>query len=273
VVLKRTRLCAVAAAVLVSILGSLQPARAAELPNSMAATGDSITRGFDADWGQCFLSDCPQYSWSTGDAPEIASHYLRILAGNPAIQGRAFNDAQTGARMNDLRRQLILAAGQGVDYVTIAIGANDVCTRTSAEMTPTDVMRAQLQQALADFTAAKPGALIYLSSIPNVYQLWSVLHTNFLARLTWSIFGICQSMLSDSNTEADRQVVVARLVADNQALAEVCAGFAACLWDNLAAYNFAFTPDDISTVDYFHPSLQGQWNIAALTWAAGYWPN
>jgi lysophospholipase L1-like esterase len=266
-------LCAIAAAVVAALLGSLQPAQAAELPNSMAATGDSITRAFDADVLHCFLSDCPQYSWSTGDAPEIASHYQRILGSNPAIEGRAYNDARTGARMDDLRRQLMLAAGQRVDYVTVAIGANDVCTRTIAEMTPTEVMRTQLGQALADFTAADPGAVIYLSSIPNVYQLWSILHNNFLARLTWSMFGICQSMLGNRNSEADRQVVLTRLAADNKALAEVCAGFAACLWDNLAAFNYAFTPDDISTVDYFHPSLQGQLAIAALTWAAGYWPD
>ncbi|MBV9098945.1 MAG: hypothetical protein JO079_12905, partial [Frankiaceae bacterium] len=36
------------------------------LPNSMASTGDSITRAYDATSNGCFLADCPQYSWSTG---------------------------------------------------------------------------------------------------------------------------------------------------------------------------------------------------------------
>lgn len=269
--LRKTRVFVVVAAVAVALFGSQQPARAGDLPSSMSATGDSITRAFDVTL-ICLLRDCPQYSWATGDRPEVNSHYLRILAANPAIQGRAYNDARTGARMNDLDRQLLLAAGRGVEYVTIAIGANDVCTRTAAEMTPTAVFRAQFEQAMADFTRADPDALIYLSSVPNIYHLWAILHDNPQAQLVWSTFQICQSMLSSSGTEEDRQAVLDQVVADNQALADVCALYTACLWDEWAAFNYEFVPADVSSLDYFHPSVQGQASIAELTWAAGYWP-
>jgi hypothetical protein len=77
-------------------------------------------------------------------------------------------------------------------------------------------------------------------------------------------------MLADSNTEEQRQQVVAQERADNDALARVCQGFAQCRWDNYAVYNTAFSTADVSTVDYFHPSVTGQRNLSAETWAAGY---
>ena len=69
------------------------------LPNSIASTGDSITRAYDSTSSGCFLSDCPEYSWSTGTAgtTSVNSHYLRILTANSRIRGNAYDDARTGA--------------------------------------------------------------------------------------------------------------------------------------------------------------------------------
>ncbi len=247
------------------------PARVG-LPNSIAATGDSITRAFDVN-SSCFLSDCPAYSWSTGTASSVDSQYKRLLAVNRKIRGNTFNDAATGATMADLGGQLASAAGQQAQYVTILMGANDLCTSSAATMTPTATFQAKFQQALTDLSAADPGAKIFVSSIPNIYQLWQLLHNNPSAELIWSTFGVCQSMLSTSNTEADRQLVVAQEQADNGVLASVCAEFAQCRWDNLSTYNTVFTTADVSTVDYFHPSVAGQAKLAAVTWSASYWPN
>jgi lysophospholipase L1-like esterase len=244
------------------------------LPDSMASTGDSITRGFDATSSGCFLSDCPQYSWSTGTAGKsyVNSQYLRILAANRRIRGNVWNDAKTGAKMDALDGQLRSAAAQGVQYATVLMGANDVCTSSTSTMTPTATFQSEFQTALTDFFATDPNAHVFVSSIPNIYQLWSLEHTNPTAEFEWQSFGICQSMLSSSNTEADRQAVVAQEQADNNALATVCGSFANCRWDNLATYDYAFKTSDISTVDYFHPSVSGQNTLAGITWAAGYWP-
>lgn len=242
------------------------------LPASMASTGDSITRGFDATSSGCFLADCPQYSWSSGTSTSVNSQYRRVLVANSAISGHGYNDAKTGAKMADLDGQLKTAAGQSVDYATVLMGANDVCTSSISTMTPTSTFQAQFQQALTDFFTADPNAHVFVSSIPNIYQLWSLEHTNFWARFYWSSFGICKSMLSSSNTEAMRQTVVAQEQADNAVLASVCAGFANCKWDNGATYGYVFKTSDVSTVDYFHPSVSGQNTLAGVTWAASYWP-
>ncbi len=262
---------AISGAAVLAFASAPPAAAAVALPNSMASTGDSITRAFDID-ALHVLQDSPQYSWSTGYSTSINSHYRRILAANPGISGHEYNDAKTGAKMDALDGQLKTAAGQNVDYVTVLMGANDVCTSSISTMTPTATFQSQFQQAMADFTAANPHANIFVSSIPNIYELWSVLHTNSSAETAWNLYGICQSMLNPANTEADRQTVVAQEQADNQVLANVCAAYAQCKWDGYATYNFNFPASDVSTVDYFHPNLAGQNALASTTWSAGYWP-
>src|SRR5215208_8521943 len=86
-------------------------------PSSMASTGDSITRAFNT----CTFAftDCPRNSWSTGTSSAVNSHYVRILAANPGISGRNYNDAVTGAEMSELQGQVQRAVAQGVDYVPI----------------------------------------------------------------------------------------------------------------------------------------------------------
>ena len=240
----------------------------------MASTGDSITRAYDSTSSGCFLSDCPHYSWSTGTAgtTSVNSHYLRILAANGRLRGHAYDDAKTGAKMGALDGQLTTAASQRVEYATVLMGANDICTSSISTMTPTATFQKQFHTALTDFFAADPNAHVSVSSIPNIYQLWSLEHTNPRAQAEWQWFGICRSMLSSSNTAADRQTVLAREQADNNALATVCNQFANCKWDNLATYNYAFKTSDISTIDYFHPSVSGQNTLAGITWGASYWP-
>lgn len=268
--MRRRTLLAGGLAAIASLVGL--PAHAAEPappPNVMAATGDSISRGFDAAAWPCFLTDCPQYSWSTGTA--VNSHYVRLVALNPALRGRNFNDARTGAKMNALGGQLAAAASQGADYVTVLMGANDLCTSSPATMTSSATFTAQFREALGAYFSKRPSSRVFVSSIPNLYQLWSVLKSNYWARATWSTFGICQSMLSPWNTEAARQQVVQREKELNTALGAVCAEFAGCRFDNLATDNIAFTAADVSTVDYFHPSRAGQQKLANVSWAASYW--
>lgn len=271
--MKRTARLAIG---LLAIVGGLLPLSVGAgpaYPNSMASTGDSITRAFDMSiWPWCLLSDCPAYSWSTGTSTSVNSQYQRILRVNPGISGHVYNDAKTGANMSALDGQLATAAGQGVQYVTVLMGANDLCTSTIAAMTPTATFQSEFQTALADFFAKDPNAQVSVSSLPDIYQLWSVLHTNPSAASAWKMYNICQSMLSTSNTEAMRQQVVAQESADNQVLASTCAGYSNCHWDNYAGFNFAFEAADISGIDYFHPNIEGQNDVAEVTWAAGLWP-
>jgi hypothetical protein len=62
--------------------------------------------------------------------------------------------------------------------------------------------------------------------------------------------------------------VYQRTVDDNAALAHDCAEFIHCRFDGNAAFNIQFVPSEVSTRDYFHPSVSGQARAAAATWSA-----
>jgi lysophospholipase L1-like esterase len=257
--------------ILVGLVAQPARAEAPPLPASMAAIGDSITRAYDAC---CYYGDHPGQSWSTGSTSYdgISSHYERIKRVNPAIAGHAANDAVSGAKMAAAPNQATQAVNQGARYVTILLGANDLCTSSPATMTPTDTFRAQFSQAMATLMSQDRKPYVFVSSIPNIHQLWEVLHTNAVARWVWSTARICQSMLGATRTAAERQQVVDREQAFNQILAQVCATYARCRWDNLAVYHYQFSASQVSTLDYFHPSLSGQAALARVTWAASLWP-
>lgn len=257
------------------VLAGAFPAGAASYPNSLASLGDSITRAYNT--GSAF-ADAPQNSWSTGTSTTVNSLYLRILANNPAISGQNFNYAVTGAKMTSLAAQAGKVTG-AIQYVTILMGANDVCTSSESTMTPVATFRTQLDAALNTLRANAPNAQVYLVSIPNVYNLWSVLKGNATARFTWSLFKICQSMLANptSTTATDtarRDRVRQRNIDFNTQLAQACAAYGAnCRFDNNAVFNTIFVAADVSTRDYFHPSLAGQAKLAATAWgAAGFVP-
>lgn len=245
--------------------------RSPALPNSIAAIGDSISQAADVC---CFYGDHPGKSWSTGgDADSISSHYERILAGNPGIGGNNFNDAVSGAKMSDAAGQATQAVGKGAEYVTILMGGNDVCTPTIDSMTSVEDFRTQFQSAMSTLESGLPAdAHIFVSSIPNIYRLWKIFHINPLAQLVWAAEQICQSMLSPSNSAADRRTVLQRELAFNGVLAEVCAQYANCLYDGGAGFGYQFATKDVSKLDYFHPSVSGQANLAQISWTASWWP-
>jgi lysophospholipase L1-like esterase len=261
-----------AAALIVLVIGAAPAAAQTVPPDSMASTGDSITRAFNT--GLVPYTDAPRNSWSTGTRAYVRSHYRRILAVNPQIFGRNFNDARSGAEMEDLAGQMAAVNLQQVDYVTVLMGANDACASSEAAMTPEAEFRAQFEEALATVTAGSPSTLVYVVSIPDIYRLWAILHENPSARLAWRLTGFCKSMLANPGStapadEARRQRVRQRVIEYNGVLETVCAAYVMCRFDGNAVFEYRFRPRHVSTRDYFHPSLDGQRALAAVTWNAG----
>lgn len=260
-------------ALVLALVGTTASAATTEpIPSSMAGLGDSITRGFNAC---AYYLDCPERSWSTGVDANVNSHYLRILAKNPAISGKGYNDARTGARMVDLDRQAQSAVAQGVAYVTILMGANDACTSTEASMTPVSTYRSQLEQAMATLTAGLPTASILVVSVPDIGRLWYIGKDSFRIRNTWDTLNVCQSMLANPGSTApadmDRRRRVRQRVVDyNAVLAGVCATHAHCRFDGNALFNYPFTLDLVSQWDYFHPNAVGQRVVAEVSYRAGF---
>jgi lysophospholipase L1-like esterase len=271
---RRFRALATLAAGVVLVLVTLAPATPAAaapppLPDSMAAIGDSITQAVDVC---CFYGNWPGHSWATGNVPldGIASHYERIRARNPAIRGHRWNNAVSGARMADAPGQARRTVEQGAEYVTILMGANDLCGWEGA-LTPTSAFRGQFRETLEILRDGLPGSHVFVASIPNLYQLWSVLRTHPLAQVVWQTADICPSMLDLFNSPADRQAIIERQRELNDALRDVCATWSRCRFDDYLTYDYHFTRDQVSRLDFFHPGLEGQATLAALTWEASWW--
>ncbi|MFG2571593.1 SGNH/GDSL hydrolase family protein [Streptomyces sp. NPDC048481] len=235
-------------------------------PSSLAAVGDSITRGFDA----CtVLADCPQVSWATGDSADVKSLAVRLL-GPAKAATHSWNHAATGARMADVPAQMAQAVLHKPQLVTVMAGANDACRASTAAMTPVPDFRAQFTDALRTLRRALPRTQVYVSSVPNLKRLWSQGRTNALGKQIWKL-GICPSMLGDADAldsaaTSRRDTVQKRVEAYNTVLKEVCAKDARCRFDGGAVYDFRFGTDQLSHWDWFHPSKDGQARLAELAY-------
>ena len=259
--------CAVAAALLgASALGG--PA-GTSYPRSIAALGDSITRAVNAEAAPGGAA--ARWSWATGSA--VPSHYRRLLARTAGIGGNAYNDAVSGATMSGLDAQAAVAVGQNADYVTILMGANDVCAPSERTMTRVSAYRSQFERALRRLSRGLPEARIYVVSIPDVHRLWSILKGHAAARAAWQAYRSCQALLarplSRARGDAARRARVRRRnIAFNAVLEAVCRRHARCRFDGHAVFKTRFVAADVSTLDYFHPSVAGQKKLAAVSWRA-----
>ncbi|GGQ46241.1 lipoprotein [Streptomyces asoensis] len=235
-------------------------------PSSVAAVGDSITRGFDA----CtVLADCPEVSWATGSSAEVNSLAVRLL-GAAKARTHSWNHAATGARMADVPAQMARAAAEKPQLVTVMAGANDACRNSTAAMTSVDDFRAQFQDALSTLRRTLPKTQVYVMSVPDLKRLWSQGRTNVLGKQVWKL-GLCPSMLGDADAldaaaTLRRDTVQKRVEAYNSVLKEVCAKDARCRFDGGAVYAFRFGTDQLSHWDWFHPSKDGQARLAEMAY-------
>ena len=234
-------------------------------PRSVAALGDSMTRGFDA----CsLLSDCPEVSWATGTRSDVGSLAARL---DGSGQGAAWNLARTGARMAELRGQMAQAAQRRPQLVTVLMGANDACAATVGGMTPVADFREQFTAAMEELRRTSPKTEVYVSSLPDLLRLWSVGRQDPVGRQIWKL-GICPSMLADATdtgaeATARRTAVRDRVMAYNTALSEVCGRYPLCRYDGGTVFQYAFGTDELSHLDWFHPGARGQARLARLGYA------
>ncbi|GIG92840.1 GDSL-type esterase/lipase family protein [Plantactinospora endophytica] len=239
------------------------------LPGSIAALGDSITTGF----GSCLiLAACQRNSWSTGDSSRVDSVYRQILEVNPAIRRETHNEAANGARASALTGQANAAVRAKVDYVTVLIGANDACRGGIEDMTGVQAFRKDVDRGLAAVKKGLPKAKVLVMSIPNLYRVWEVGHSDARAVRAWR--RICPALLANptSTEPADRtrrSTFRARIDAYNEQLAAACKAYGSrCRYDGGAAHRVRFGLDLLNQVDYFHPNVAGQNELAKVAWRA-----
>jgi lysophospholipase L1-like esterase len=229
-------------------------------PHSLAAIGDSITRAVFADNTINGLGDGqPWHSWATGyDGGDVVlSHYERIAAQNPAFFAN-YNNAVSGARMDDFLAQANLTVLQNPDYILVFLGHNDLCRSSSAAIPSDASFEAWFRQGLDALLAGLPDKKIVVLEIIDVAQLWDCCSGDFGCRLAWWLYTPCEVVTAGSST--DRATVRARTIGFNNILRQVCAEKGVMFEDRI--FEQTFVRSDVSEVDCFHPSARGQRKLA-----------
>jgi lysophospholipase L1-like esterase len=199
--------------------------------------------------------ETPNNSWSTGTNPAVNSTYQRLLAINPAIAGNRANMASNGRRMVHMAEQ---AAAMPADtqYVEVALGGNDLCRSTVAEMTSVEDYRAQFVAGLEAIAQRAPEALISAYTVPDIFNLWYIRYAPGsyngqqssqagVARTYVNLSVIpCLSLLANpsSVSEADmarRFQVRARTMAYNEVIIEECDKVLRCRHDDGATFDLS----------------------------------
>lgn len=242
----------------------VDPSPLAAWPDTVAAIGDSITTAAVPD-REHLAADNPELSWATGGA-DVASHRTRI-GDESARDVAASNVAVAGARIADAPAQAARAVASGADYVTFLLGANDLC----APSPPTpERFGAAAHDALGRLATGLPDAYVFVVSIPDVTHLREELGGNLRATATWQRTGACPAVLAGEPSPAELEGVRDLHAAYNAALVDACDAHPRCAHDDGAVAAHRFSAEEVSTVDFFHPSIAGQRRLAELTWVAAF---
>lgn len=285
---------AIAASGIVALAADTAEAKPNRLqPTRIYSVGDSITRAFDSN----YILDNLSESWANGyygfwewllGKENVNSHNQRADSAfgvNSNVVG-----AVNGADMDDMDVQAAAGLGNNPYYVTVELGGNDIC-QDNASQVPDPLT--YIYDYIDGIFVLDPGiwgvgggltggSTVYTASVPDIKQLYDVgkNQTGALGldcEIIWlgTYIGFpCGSMLSPGNSEADRLALQAINLQYNQYLdivsAQANALSQSVYWDfTWEVWNTAIQGNDISSIDCFHPSSDGQEKLAQATWADG----
>lgn len=151
-------------------------------PASMVVLGDSISQGTGSDDGGGTVSvqdggiGSPRLenSWATGDWSGLQSNFQRIRALPGGSSVTRLNLSANGANMRNQFLAQAQSVPAGTGYVMVEMGGNDLCRPTEAEMTSEADYRAQFKAGLDWLKANRPETLVFVASVPDIYNLWYV---------------------------------------------------------------------------------------------------
>jgi len=259
-------------------------------PRVVAAIGDSITQASGAarageGWFDVLPGGTePERSWATGTAVGLDSVLQRLGSLGDGRTERV-NLARNGARMTDGPAQ-VERIPPNAELVTILLGGNDLCRPDLASMTDPDLFEQRFRETLRLLADQRPAALVQVSSIPDIYRLWEVLRDDPIAVAVWNGTSLfpplvpCQSLLANATSDAPvdqqrREAVRAHGLELNRRLARVCSQVPRCRHDAGTLWSYTNDParfgeEHISHIDFFHPSFQGQRELARVAWESGF---
>ena len=153
------------------------------------------------------------------------------------------------------------------------LGGNSACAPPVEELPPAAESEAGLTALFGRLNAEAPGATILVLSIPDLHHLWEIGRANAQAVQAWNSSPSCSNLLGaadddSAEAEARRDAVAARVDEFNAAIVRACSAAQQCIDDGGAVFAYDFSGEEISGIDFFHPSIAGQRAIAAIAWDA-----
>ncbi len=293
-------------------------------PESMAALGDSISAGALARYSRTdaknplidlailfklagvfmsknvrFIED-RNFTWTLGmDSKLRMISHARRLSFMKGHKINTYNAAVSGNESADLQDQFDRLLkwsyknnnGKFPDYVTILIGANDICADSTEQMINPGVFENNVDTIIKEIHEENPNTKVLISSLPNIESLRNVAKDSPL--MGRGPFSSCQDFwkrasacgtLTLLDDPYERSKVSLRVKEYNhilQKLAGVADGISIQNSDNNVqsnpnvkfgskVYDVQFTPNDLS-LDCFHPNPNGQNLISENSWKSSWW--
>ncbi len=261
------------------------PETSPPLPALLAAIGDSYTQAWSVS--PAYKRDHPGYSWAVGtvkgDGVFSLLERFQALGDKPEV----VDAATSGKKMSDAARQATAIVAQAsrlppgaTAYVTFELGTNDLC-----DDPPTDpaAFESQLRSAVSILRSGLPdGSRILMLPVPDFSHFHDITqadpNANAALQLTVNSRNCAPYLGWDSplSLQAAEQVrsgydVILDRVCDEIEATDGKAGRLHCRRNETLLAESDFTIKDLSTVDYFHPSLSGQARMAEAAWKASYW--
>jgi lysophospholipase L1-like esterase len=255
------------------------------LPALLAAIGDSYSQAYSVS--PQYRYDHPQFSWVVGTSKDDGVLSLlerfQAIGASPVV----VDAATSGRKMIDAPRQanLVVAAAKKLGagqtaYVTFALGTNDLCDDPK---TATASFDSQVRTAVGILRAGlPPGSRILMLPVPDFPHFHAMTQADpatkaaLLLTVNSSRCPPYLGTFGPSTTAGSN----AYLAAYDASLQKVCAeidaaegagGSLHCTYNAALLADSDFTARDLSTADYFHPSLTGQAKMAEGAWRADAW--
>lgn len=243
------------------------PTAEAFVIETVAVIGDSISVGENACENRGI---CEEASWAVGE-PGSGSVAARLEEASGDQVDRV-SIADRGATVASVASDVARIVDAEPDVVLVLIGANDACPPGAAAPTPVGEFGAAFGAMISAIETGAPDAVVVALSIPDIYRVWEVSAGNPTALERWATTDSCGALLgdpsaTDAQSEAERLAVRDAVAAYNDVVAETCEDATRCLHDDGRIFATDFTGDDVSTIDYFHPSARGQAAIADVAWS------
>lgn len=234
-----------------------------EKPYIMGALGDSISAGFNA-WR---YGDNRELSWAGGLDAEglVESHARKLKKLIPNRKVLVVNEAFVGAESNQLQRQAARLLRVKPDYVTIAIGANDVCTWYDDYLPKLELYERHLLQVIDRLIAANQLVKIVLTPVPSIPLMYELGIKRPGCQSKWDTMGVCKPLLASDRSAEDRLAFAERYQHLNQTIKDVAGRYPSHVRLAAAIAYTNFDESMISPLDCFHPSIKGHNFISELS--------